>query len=74
MQMEDGPQRDLAIRQELDTVRQLVERHGSHTRQLLNIERLSIVANHVLRRQGANLNEVDSPPPECSLMLVNSLR
>ena len=42
----------------MDTIRQLVDRHDARTRQLLILERLSLVANHVFRRPGVHLNEV----------------
>ena len=53
----------------MDTIRQLVDRHDARTRQLLILDRLSLVANHVFRRPGMNLIEVRSPSPSCRLTL-----
>lgn len=61
VQEEAGPARDLALRQEVDTVRQLVERHDASSKQLLHRERLATIADHVNGRPGAALSEVSSP-------------
>lgn len=46
------------MRQEVDTIRQLVNRHDARARQFLILDRLALISDYVMRRQGTNLNEV----------------
>lgn len=55
----------MGIRQELDSIRQLVERYDTRSKHSLHIERLALVGNHVNGRPGANISQVTiaSLPP-----------
>lgn len=57
-QEEAGPARDMALRQEFESIQQLVERHDARSKQLLHRERLMLISDHVNGRPGPNLNEV----------------
>lgn len=54
----EGPARDVALKQEDDALRQLVERHDARAKLVRQRERLALVADHVNRRPGSNLSVV----------------
>ena len=46
------------MRQELDSIRALVDRYDARSKQLLLMERMQLVANLVNRRSGTNIVQV----------------
>ena len=65
--------REQALRLEINTIKQLVERHDARSKQLLHRERLLLIADHVNGRPGSNLNDVGPQPcPERSVWLLNA--
>ena len=66
MQEAPGPAREQALRLEINTIKQLVERHDARSKQLLHRERLLLIADHVNGRPGSSLNEVGRRPKTLS--------
>lgn len=59
MQDEEGLERELAIKQELNSIRQLVERYDARSKHMLHLERLYLVGDLVNNRAGMGVSQVN---------------